>query len=181
MRYTKPLIGFAGLALATGVAVPTLAGGNKYPSTTSTRDCGSGDTVTLNGPLKLWPPNHKMVDEPVTATDSDSSSQVSISVYPDITDAAGGDGGPQHDPDANASQDAPLANSGTGSATAALQLRAERSGKGDGRTYSINWTATFDNGTKSCKSSDSGQTPFVIEVPHDMGGGADWKDTAVKP
>jgi hypothetical protein len=63
---------------------------------------------------------------------------------------------------------------GTGSATAALQLRAERYGKGDGRTYTINWTAMF--GQKKCSSSDSDQTPFVIEVPHDMGGGADWKN-----
>jgi hypothetical protein len=176
MNVTKPLVGVAALALASGVALPTMAGsGNKYDAVTSTADCGGGDTVALVGPLKLWPPNHKFVDEPVTATDSDSTQGVTISVYPTVTDAAGGDGGPQHDPDANASEEAPLTDSGTGSATAALQLRAERSGKGDGRTYAINWTATFDNGSKTCSSNDSDQDPFYVTTPHDMRGGADGK------
>ncbi|MDQ1694779.1 MAG: hypothetical protein QOJ03_132 [Frankiaceae bacterium] len=178
MNVLKPVVGVAALALATGIALPTMAGsGNKYASTESVRDCGSGDTVTLVGPLKLWPPNHKFVDEPVTARDGDGTSNVTISVYPTITDAEGGDGGPQHDPDANASQSAPLTDSGAGSATAALQLRAERSGKGEGRTYDINWTATFDNGSKTCASGTGGQTPFTVTVPHDMRGGADWKAT----
>ena len=170
-----------GALAAIGIAAPGIAGGNKYASVTDSRDCGDGDTVALNGPLKLWPPNHKFVDEPVTATDGDGSSNVTISVYPTITDATGGDGGPQHDPDANASQDEPLTASGAGTATAGLQLRAERSGKGDGREYTINWMATFDSGAKSCNSdgSDDNHQPFVITVPHDMGGGADWK--AVKP
>jgi hypothetical protein len=175
MNVTKPLVGVAALALASGVALPTMAGsGNKYAPTEVSRDCGDGDTVVLDGPAKLWPPNHKFVDEPVTATDSDSSSQVSISVYPTVTDAVGGDGGPQHDPDANASQEEPLTASGTGSATAGLQLRAERSGKGEGRTYTINWMATFDNGSKHCNSTDEGQTPFTVTTPHDMRGGADF-------
>ena len=182
MDLMKPAVGAGALVLALGVALPTMANnsGNKYDSVTSTRDCGDGDTVALVGPEKLWPPNHKFVDEPVTATDSDGTSNVSITVYPDVLDAEGGDGGPQHDPDANASSDEPLTASGAGTATAGLQLRAERSGKGDGRTYTINWMATFDNGSKSCNSSDSGQTPFTVTVPHDMRGGADWNDTAVK-
>jgi hypothetical protein len=175
MNVTKPLVGVAALALASGVALPTMAGsGNKYGPTEVSRDCGDGDTVVLDGPAKLWPPNHKFVDEPVTATDGDRSSQVTISVYPTVTDAVGGDGGPQHDPDANASQDEPLMASGTGSATAGLQLRAERSGKGEGRTYTINWMATFDNGSKHCNSTDEGQAPFTVTTPHDMRGGADF-------
>jgi hypothetical protein len=189
MDLLKPAVGAGALVLALGVAVPTMAngGGNKYDPVASTRDCGDGDTVTLVGPLKLWPPNHKFVDEPVTATDGPSSNpadsasnDVTLSVYPDITDAMGGDGGPQHDPDANASSDAPLMASGNPSATAALQLRAERSGKGDGRTYLINWAATFDGGSKSCTSDDDGQSPFSVTVPHDMRGGADFNKTAGK-
>jgi hypothetical protein len=34
----------------------------------------------------------------------------------------------------------------------------------------------MDNGATSCHSSDSDKGPFIIEVPHDMGGGADWKN-----
>lgn len=62
--------------------------------------------------------------------------------------------------------------------TAGLQLRAERSGEGDGRTYTVAWKAVFDD--KTCESSaaadsDPENDPFVITVPHDMRGGADWK------
>jgi hypothetical protein len=168
-----------GVVAALGIAMPGFAGGNKYSDSTTTFTCsdnsGEYGTVTLVGPLKLWPPNHKMIDEPVTATATNPSDQVTLDLTPTITDATGGDGGAQHDPDFNAtsSDGKTLEATGTGSATAALQLRAERSGKGDGRTYTINWTAMF--GSKSCSSSDSGQAPFVITVPHDMRGGADWK------
>jgi hypothetical protein len=171
------VLGAAGLLAALGVAAPSIAGGNKYAAVSSSRDCGDGDTVVLNGPLKLWPPNHKFVDEPVTATDSDPTSTVSLTITPTLTDTAGGDGGATHDPDwqlSDGSNGDSFTSSGTGSTTSALQLRAERSGKGEGRTYTINWTATFDNGSKSCSSTDEGQTPFTITVPHDMRGGADF-------
>jgi hypothetical protein len=190
MDLLKPAVGAGAVVLALGIAVPTMANnsGNKFDSVTATRDCGDGDTVVLVGPEKLWPPNHKFVDEPVTATDGPSttnptdsvSNETSISVYPDILDAEGGDGGPQHDPDANASQEAPLTANGDPSATAALALRAERSGKGVGRTYTINWVATFDGGNKTCSSSDSDQTPFTVTVPHDMSGGGPNHTAVVK-
>jgi hypothetical protein len=184
LKFTKPLIGVAAAALATGIAVPTLAGsGNKYASESSLRDCDNG-TVELVGPLKLWPPNHKMVAEPVTATADNSGDQVTITITPVITDAVGGDGGPQHDPDFTPTDENgnTVYASGTGSATAAVELRAERSGKGDGRTYRLDWMAQF--GQSSCSSStaeddDVNNDPFVITVPHDMRGGAGWK--AVKP
>jgi len=184
MHLLKPAVGAGAVVLALGIAVPTMANnsGNKFDSVTTTRDCGDGDTVKLVGPEKLWPPNHKFVAEPVTATDGDSSQNVSISVYPDILDAEGGDGGPQHDPDANASSDDPLVAMGQGTATAALELRAERSGKGDGRTYTINWMATFDNGSKHCDSDPNGDAnhqPFTVTVPHDMGVGGGPSKTAV--
>lgn len=176
MNTTKVgLVGLTAALAALSLAAPGVAGGNKYASVTDTRDCGDGDTVALNGPLKLWPPNHKMVDEPVTATDADGSGPVTITVTPVVTDAAGGDGGAQHDPDFHPSTEGgdSVVGSGDGSATAGLQLRAERSGKGDGRTYTVSWTAQFDD--KTCSSSDAGQSPFVITVPHDMRGGAGWK------
>lgn len=177
MNTTKAgLVGLAAALAAVGLAAPGLAGGNKYASVTDTRDCGNGDLVALNGPLTLWPPNHKFVDEPVTATDA-SGDTVTLTLTPALTDAVGGDGGLQHDPDwqlADGTTGESFTASGTPSATAALQLRAERSGKGEGRTYTINWTATFDNGTKPCTSNDSGQAPFTITVPHDMRGGADF-------
>jgi hypothetical protein len=166
LKIAKGAVIGLGVVAALGAAVPGFAGGNKYASQTVTRDCGSGDTVALNGPLTLWPPNHKFVAESVTATDGDSTQGVTITVTPVVTDAVGGDGGPQHDPDYTPGGSP--SSSGTGSATVPFDLRAERSGRGDGRTYTINWTATFNSGSKTCKSSDSGQSPFVVSVPHDM-------------
>ena len=181
MNLVKPAVGVAALALATGVALPSIGdSGNKYASTASVRNCSDGDTVTLNGPLTLWPPNHKMVDEPVTGTTSSASGPVTLTLTPTSVDATGGDGGPQHDPDWNATtSDGKMfvATSQTTSVTAGFQLRAERSGQGDGRTYTINWEFDSNNGT--CTSSDSGQTPFVITVPHDQRGGAGWKTAVV--
>lgn len=172
------LIGLAGALTAVGIAAPSIAGGNKYASTSQSFTCesmlGETGTVTLVGPEKLWPPNHKFVDEPVTATSTDPSEQVTLTLVPEVDDAAGGDGGSNHDPDAQlvgGSED--FTASGTGSATAALQLRAERSGKGEGRIYTINWTAMF--GSDECSSDDEGNSPFVITVPHDMRGGQDFK------
>lgn len=150
---------------------------NKYPSTESTYDCGNGDTITYGGPLKMWPPNHKLQDVSVTATDGPSSNptdeasnDTTLTLTFNILDAVGGDGGPQHDPDVLYTG-SPTAQ-GNPSATVPFQLRSERSGKGEGRTYEVTATATFDGGnplTQSCSHT------FVIEVPHDMRGGADWK------
>jgi hypothetical protein len=178
------LVGLAGALAAVGIAAPSIAGGNKYDDVLSTRDCGDGDLVVLDGPLKLWPPNHKFVDEPVTATDGsssktgdDASNATTLTLTPTLSDASGGDGGSEHDPDwqlADGTTGDSFMAEGDPSATAELQFRAERSGKGEGRTYTINWTATFDNGARRCSSSDSGQSPFLVTVPHDMRGGADW-------
>jgi hypothetical protein len=171
------LVGLAGALAAVGIAAPSIAGGNKFDAVESERVCEDADgnevgTVVLVGPLKLWPPNHKFVDEPVTATDSDGGAET-LAITPVVTDATGGDGGSNHDPDTNASSEGTIVgtDNGAGGVTAAVALRAERSGKGEGRTYTLNWTATFDG--ESCSSSDADQSPFLIEVPHDMGAGND--------
>jgi hypothetical protein len=166
LKIAKLGIGGVAVVAALGIAVPGFAGGNKYASVSDTRDCGSGDAVNWVGPITLWPPNHKFVDVTVTAVDSDSTSNVTLTVSPVVTDAVGGDGGPQHDPDYTP-EGSPM-DSGTGSASVPLALRSERSGRGDGRTYTISWSATFDNGSKTCSSDDDGQSPFVVTVPHDM-------------
>ena len=173
MKIAKLGILGVGVVTALGIAAPGFAGGNKFGPHTVGRDCGDGDTVVLNGPLTLWPPNHKFVDESITATDGPSSNptdsvsnDTTLTITPVVTDAVGGDGGPQHDPDYTPGG-SPTA-SGNPSATVDFDLRSERSGKGDGRTYTINWKATFDGGNKTCTSDDDGQSPFTIYVPHDM-------------
>jgi hypothetical protein len=76
------LVGLAALVGALAAAVPSSAAGNKYSDSTVVRDCGDNDLVTLVGPLKLWPPNHKFVDEPVTATSGDPADNVTITITP---------------------------------------------------------------------------------------------------
>ena len=56
----------------------------------------------------------------------------------------------------------PVIDQSTGTIT--LQLRAERSGKGPGRTYTITITATDVAGNQSI-------TVVTLEAPHDMGQG----------
>ena len=166
MKIAKGAVIGAGFVAALGVAVPGFAGGNKYPTVAASRDCGDGDVVNWVGPIKLWPPNHKFVLETVTAVAGDDTEEVMLTLAPTVTDAAGGDGGPKHDPDYTPEEPA---DAGTGSASVDLNLRAERSGKGDGRTYTIDWVAEF--GDKTCTSDDSGdaeRAPFVVTVPHDM-------------
>ncbi len=145
---------------------------NKYPDVSASKDCGDDDVIEYAGPLKMWPPNHKLQDVQMSATDGSSNpaegaaNETTLTVTVSPLDAVGGDGGPQHDPDVFF----PAGPMGSGDPTAEVpfQLRSERSGKGEGRTYDIRADATFDNGLKTCSWS------MAVVVPHDMRGGADW-------
>jgi hypothetical protein len=173
----------ASLVGAGAFAGPSLAGPeykNQYPDGEQKKECPDSppdttpDTVIYAGPAKLWPPNHKIQETTVTAT-GDSDDEVTLEVKVTPTDEVGGDGGPNHDPDATYSPELLDDNDnviggfdeGTGSAVVDLGLRAERSGRGDGRTYTINFTATFSDQTQPCVGQ------FTVFVPHDMGTEAD--------
>ncbi len=165
MKIAKGAVIGASVLAAIGVAVPGFAGGNKYEAVAAQADCGSGNVVNWLGATTLWPPNHKFQPASVQAVDA-SGDNVTIEIDPVITDAVGGDGGAKHDPDVTYTS-SPVA-TGAGSALVDFALRSERSGRGEGRTYTINWVATFDNGSDTCTSNDDGQDPFVAFVPHDM-------------
>ena len=169
---TLAMAAIAGFALV-GPGVADSGFKNKYPDTTASKDCGDGDTIDYAGPTKMWPPNHKLQDVLMSATDGPSSNpadaasnETTLTVTVSLLDAVGGDGGPQHDPDFFF----PSGPSDEGDPTASVpfQLRSERSGKGDGRTYDIHSDATFDGGMKQCSWD------MQVVVPHDMRGGADW-------
>lgn len=174
--FTLAAAGLAGFAIvgpghaASGDKAGDRPGGNP-DGTTRSKDCGDGDTIAYAGPLTLWPPNHKLQDVSMTATDGPSSNpadgtsdRTTLTVTADLTDVLGGDGGPRHDPDI-VFPNGPSA-TGDPSATVPFQLRSERSGGGTGRVYDIDATATFDgNPMKSCSMS------LQVVVPHDMGGG----------
>lgn len=109
-------------------------------------------------PDKLWPPNHKMVDITATVEVSDicdsSPTVVLTSVVSDEPDDAKGNG------DGKTVDD--IQGADTGFKDYVFQLRAERAGNGDGRTYTITYTATDASG-------NSASTSVTVIVPHDKG------------
>lgn len=135
---------------------------------TVVEDCDGG-TVTYDGPEWMWPPNHKYRDLTVTAQADDSSDNVELATEgthdeyadPDShTDEMNGSGNTGDDISPFADAD-----SGTGTAQTQHSVRSERSGRGDGRTYTLTYEAQFGDG-EPCVGE------FTLEVPHDMGNGA---------
>ena len=165
----------AGCMLALAMGLATLApadSGNKYSSETDARDCGDGDSITFAGAKTLWPPNHKMQTVTITATegeDVDPMDEVTLTTTA-TDDEVGLNGAGNPTLLDESATPASGSNTGTGTTSVEWQLRAERSGRGDGREYTITASATFDNGTKMC-----GPETFTVTVPHDQRGGAGWK------
>ena len=101
----------------------------------------------------LWPPNHTMVPIQILgATDADGDAiKIAVSdIHQDEPTSGLGDG------------DTPVDGGGIGTSTPSV--RAERSGKGDGRVYYISFTVTDTLGG-SCKGT------VTVGVPHDQKGG----------
>ncbi len=105
-------------------------------------------------PDVLWPPNHKMVDITANVTVEDNCPVTSfklVSVMSDEPDDAQGGG------DGNTVSDIQGADIGTDDVS--FQLRAERQGASDGRTY----TATYEVEDGSGNTATDTDT---VEVPH---------------
>ena len=99
----------------------------------------------------LWPPNHKFVDITILGVTDPDGDDVTITVTGITSDeptaSIKGAGGDKHAPDA----------SGVGTDTASV--RAERSGKGNGRVYEITFVAS--DGIAETEGS------VTVCVPHD--------------
>jgi len=102
----------------------------------------------------LWPPNHKMVDvglEVDVHQDPGATHETTITVYSDEDDVWPASG--------NFSPDSSMT-------TGHLRLRAERSGRGDGRVYLIVVSVKdTDNATGAFHFHEC---VFTVVVPHDM-------------
>lgn len=111
-------------------------------------------TISLAvSPSTLWPPNHAMVKvaSGIAATDDcDNAPTVVVTVSSNEPTNGQGDG--------NTSADWQVVNNGDG--TFDVLVRAERSGKGSGRIYTISVTATDNFGNSSTASG-------TVTVPHD--------------
>jgi hypothetical protein len=107
-------------------------------------------------PDELWPPNHKLVKHDATVVVQDVCDPGATFVLTSITsnepDNGLGDG--------NTVDDVQGADFGTPDTE--FFLRAERQGNGDGRTYTVVYTATDS-------ANNSTEVAVVIQVPHDHG------------
>ena len=104
--------------------------------------------------LPLWPPNHKLLTIEITGVKDPDEDPLTIRV----------DGITQDEP-VNDRADGDTSPDGFGIGEALVQLRAERSGNGDGRVYHVSFTATDDR-EGSCAGT------IVVGVPHDRKDGA---------
>lgn len=115
-------------------------------------------------PSALWPPNHKFVTVGLTGAsdpDGDSVTYVITGVTQDEPINGTGDG-----------DTAPDAAWVSGTGRDKVQLRAERSGTGDGRVYRISYTVSDGKGG-SCSGI------AYVGVPHDQGNGPAVDTTSV--
>jgi hypothetical protein len=151
--------------------------GSLFPPGTTTVNCSATDasgntmscsfdvtvnveSVTINSvtanPAVIWPPNHKMVD---VAFDVDAENACELELSCTILQIscnepvnANGDGNTE--PDWVVGEDG------------SLKLRAERSGPGRGRVYTIRVRCEDANGVGD-------EASVEVMVPHDQGGGSD--------
>lgn len=101
----------------------------------------------------IWAPNHKLVDINVLGVSTLSGAAAGITITGIFQDEA-----------TNAEGDGDTAIDGFGVGTSTAQVRAERSGTGDGRVYHIAFSATVAGGS-SCTGV------VTVEVPHSNGRG----------
>lgn len=177
MRPVRSLLLTSTVALC--VAAPAAAGPGNDPQGAKSQEqtdqqtvvCNDdGDTIEYSGDPVLWPPNHKTQTYDLDAVDN-GEDDATTSIFTASTHDEYAEDGTEFNGSGNTDEDAQDAASSAEPATDAdmdgraettVELRAERSGRGDGRTYTISATAEFDEGL--CEAE------FTVEVPHDMRG-----------
>jgi hypothetical protein len=103
-------------------------------------------------PNVLWPPNHKMVPVTVTATAADNCDAAPVCAISMVS---------SNEP-VNGLGDGDTAPDWTVTGTLSANLRAERSGKGAGRIYTVTVTCT-----DACGNSSTGSA--AVTVPKSRG------------
>ncbi|MCQ6561012.1 OmpL47-type beta-barrel domain-containing protein [Paenibacillus mendelii] len=106
-------------------------------------------TVQLDKPI-LWPPNHKMATLHAELNSNDAASGVASVILSSIE---------SNEPDRDPSD----IEADTGTAASSFALRAERSGSGAGRIYTVIYTVTDNANNKT-------DTIATVTVPHDQSG-----------
>jgi hypothetical protein len=119
-------------------------------------------------PTVLWPPNHRMVDIQASLSAIDicgPTTTILTSVVSDEPDNAAGTG------DGDTVGDIQGADAGT--TDLEFRLRAERSGTGDGRTYTVTYAVVDSSGNETIAQE-------FVQVPHDQGGATEPVDVSVE-
>jgi hypothetical protein len=101
----------------------------------------------------LWPPNHRMVDVSILGVTDPDGDAVTVTIT-----------GITQDEPVNGTGDGDTGPDGAGVGSSTAQVRAERSGVGNGRVYEVSFTADDGKGG-TCDGS------VKVGVPHDQGKG----------
>lgn len=115
-------------------------------------------TAAAAAPGALWPPNHKMAAISITGVTDPDNDPVTLTIT-----------AIQQDEPVNGLGDGDTSPDASGIGTAAAQLRAERSGIGNGRVYGVSFNADDGKGGE-CAGM------VAVGVPHDKSGPAAWND-----
>jgi hypothetical protein len=153
---------------------------NKSELRATATDCEDGNSLTLVGPEKLWPPNHKYYDgdlyvlavgdedEDIALTTTGTHNQYDADTGAEMNgsgntadDITTNDADADPTPNSTEAQPAALEN-GVGEVQTDWLVRAERSGRvKEGREYTLSGSATFEDG-------DTCNVSYTFLVPHDM-------------
>jgi|GEM_PF-231223 len=129
----------SGLALGAHAALLTVSDGINAPvsadQSIEMEDVSAPTVAPVASPSILWPPMHQMVDVVIHANAADDGGIVNLSATVSSNEAQEGLG----DGDTAGDWSEPMIDQASGSIT--LKLRAERSGRGNGRTYSVTVSA----------------------------------------
>jgi hypothetical protein len=158
--FTAPFVGGAGATLTFSLVVTDTYAANPKSSVADTVDV---HVLNLNDPPRcdlavpsvttLWPPNHKMAEVTIGGVTDENTDPVTITVTSVMQDEPVNGLG-----DGDTSPDAVVQ-------TGSVLLRAERSGTGNGRVYTVHFTA--NDGEGACNGT------VTVGVPRDR------KDTAI--
>jgi len=152
---------FDGDGLSGFTGTPTSSEARNTPGTRNLTSIDTEPPVISIDPSRtaLWPPNHRLQEVCITVVVSDEREPaptfVLTSVTSDEPDDGQGDGHTKND----------IRDAATGTADVCFLLRSERSGGGDGREYTIVYTATDGAGNTTTATA-------VVTVPHDQSGAA---------
>ncbi len=153
--------GFYPLGTTPVVFMATDASGNTATCTSSVqvRDTIPPSLTLRLSPTTLWPPNHRLVPVQAVWQVSDVCDPAANAVLASVTSSEPDDAPGSGDTTGDI-QDAAL-----GTADSMVLLRAERSGGGPGRVYTLTYSARDASGNMTSALG-------VVTVPHDMRAGS---------